>query len=420
MTDTIKLPQLPWHRSRELELPVPDSWHVEVCHIAGANLPAMKPEQIKAAIAKPIGSPPVRELAKDRHEVAIIFDDMTRVTRVAQIVPFILEELAEAGIPDNGIRFVSALGCHGAMDRLDFVRKLGEEVVSRFPAYNHNAFGNCCTYVGTTSRGTRVEANAEVMKCDLKIAIGSIQPHIMAGFGGGTKIILPGITSLETNESFHRLGAKISRENPDQPMGLGLYEYNPLRKEMEEAAAMVGLDIKVDCIFNMWGETTHIFTGNPRATFAAGVEVAKKHYLSPRAREKDIVIANTFAKAREPRSGITTTLPSVSSRGGDLVLICNAPEGHVIHFLMGTFGRTTTAALNRKSELPHHINRLIIFNEYPERNFANTFNPADKVFLMNKWDKVLELLEEGNRSGRRTQVAVYPNAEIQYCAPTAV
>jgi nickel-dependent lactate racemase len=418
MTNTIKLLQLAWQGSRELELPVPDTWQVEVCHMAGCRVPAMEPEQIKTAIAKPVDSPPIRELAKDRQEVVILFDDMTRVTRAAPIVPFILEELAEAGIPDSRIRFISALGSHGTMNRVDFVRKLGEEVVSRFPVYNHNSFPNGCTYVGTTSRGTRISVNTEVIKCDLKIAIGSIVPHIQAGFGGGSKIILPGIASIETVEAFHRLGDRIRQENPDEPMGIGVYKGNPLRQETEEAAEMVGLNIKVDCIFNMWGETTHIFTGSPRATFAAGVKVAEKHYLSHRATEKDIVIANTFAKANEPHGGIFMAMPSLSRHGGDLVLICHAPEGSVIHYLFGTFGKMSGGVLSRKFQLPQHVNRLIVYNEYPDPTFAGASESADGVIRVSKWDKVLELLEDGTRARRNAQVAVYPSADIQYCEPT--
>ena len=187
----VKVPQLAWYGTKELELPLPDSWQVEVCNMAGYNRPAMKPDQIKASISNPIGMPPIRELAKGKKEVVIIFDDMTRVTRVAEIVPFVLEELAEAGIPDDRIRFIIALGAHGAVNRLDFVKKLGEETVARFTVYNHDAFVNS-TYVGTTTNcGTKVYVNEEVMKCDLKIAIGSVVPHPMGGFGGGGKIILP-------------------------------------------------------------------------------------------------------------------------------------------------------------------------------------------------------------------------------------
>jgi nickel-dependent lactate racemase len=414
MTNTIKLLQLAWQGSRELELPVPDTWQVEVCQMAGSEAPAMTPEQIKAAIVKPIDSPPIRELAKEKREVVIIFDDMTRVTRVAQIVPFVIEELAEAGVPDSRIRFISALGCHGTMNRVDFVRKLGEEVVKRFPVYNHNSFANACTYVGTTSRGTRISVNNEVVQCDLKIGIGSIVPHIQAGFGGGAKIILPGVASLETVEAYHRLGDRSRQENPDEPMGIGVYQGNVLRQEMEEAAEMVGLNIKVDCLCNMWGETTHIFTGSPRGTFAAGVKVAEKHYLSPRAKEKDIVIANTFAKANEPHGGIFLATPSLSRHGGDLVLICHAPEGSVIHYLFGSFGRMSGGLLSRKFRLPEHVNRLIVYNEYPDPTFAGASESADGVFRVSKWDKVLEILEDGHRAGCSAQVAVYPSSDIQY------
>ena len=121
MPNTIRLPQQAWYDTCELELALPDGWQVEVLKMAGHDRPAMRPEEIGAAIASPIGSPPIRGLARGKKEVVIIFDDMTRVTRVAQIVPSLLEELAAAGIPDRRIRFIAGLGCHGAMDRLDFV-----------------------------------------------------------------------------------------------------------------------------------------------------------------------------------------------------------------------------------------------------------------------------------------------------------
>lgn len=370
--------------------------------MAGYNSPALKPAEIKHAITNPIGMLPIRELAQGKKEVVILFDDMSRVTRVAQIVPHLLKELASAGIPDNRIRFIAALGCHGAMDRFDFVKKLGKETLSRFAVYNHNPFGNCID-IGTTSYGTRVFINAEVMKCDLKIGIGSIVPHIMAGFGGGAKILMPGVASAETIEALHHLPTT----------GMGIFANNPLRLNMEEAAAMAGLDMKIDCIVNMWGKTVALFAGSPRHTYAAGIAKAKTHYLTPRATNKDIVIANTFAKVSESEGGLITTMPAVSHRGGDIVLIGNAPEGHAVHYLMGPFGKFFGGKQRLQIKLPQHINHLIIYNEYPDITSTGYYEDTDRILLMNKWDDVLGLLQELH--GANAEVAVYPNAEIQYC-----
>ena len=106
--NTITLPQLPWHGTKELKLNLPDSWQVEFYHMDGWNRPALNPDEMRTAITNPIGMAPLRELARGKNEVVIIFDDMTRVTRAEKIVPFVLEELNEAGIPDNKIRFVCA------------------------------------------------------------------------------------------------------------------------------------------------------------------------------------------------------------------------------------------------------------------------------------------------------------------------
>ena len=399
----ITLPQLAWHGSKRLNLSLPDGWKVEVYNMAGYNSPALKPAEIKRAITSPIGMPPIRELAKDKEEVVILFDDMSRVTRVAQIVPHLLEELASAGIPDDRIRFIAALGCHGAIDRFDFVKKLGEEVLARFPVYNHNPFENCID-IGTTSYGTRVSINTEVMKCDLKIGIGSIVPHIMAGFGGGSKILMPGVASVETISALHQLPTT----------GMGIFSNNPLRLNIEEAAAMAGLDMKIDCLVNMWGETVALFAGSPKEAYAAGIARAKTHYLTPRATDKDIVIANTFAKVNESESGLITTMPAVSQRGGDIVLIANAPEGHAVHYLMGPFGKFIGGKRRLQIKLLPHVNHLIIYNEYPDLASTGYYEDTDRILLMNKWDDILGLLQELH--GDKAEVAVYPNAEIQYCA----
>ena len=235
MTNTVVLPQLAWFGVKELKLKLPDSWDVEVCNMAGYDQPALKSDEIKAAIASPIGMAPLREYARGKKEVVILFDDMARVTRVAEIVPHVLEELAAAGIEDKQIRFIGACGCHGTMNRSDFAKKLGEDVLRRFPVYNHAPHDNC-VYVNTTSRGTELYMNAEVMKCDMKIGIGSVVPHIMAGFGGGGKIVLPGVAAYQTIVALHspRVSSETTGFN-DTVTGMGNIDDNPRRRDINEA-----------------------------------------------------------------------------------------------------------------------------------------------------------------------------------------
>jgi len=412
--NTIKLSQPAWYEPKELVLPLPDDWQVEVYNMAGYNRPALKPHEIKAAISNPTGIPPIRELAKHKKEVVIMFDDMTRVTRVAEIVPFVLEELAEAGIPDRSIRFIMALGCHGAKDRRDFVKKLGEDTLARFPVYNHNAFGNC-TYVGTTTTfGTKVYVNEEVMKCNLKIAIGSVVPHPTSGFGGGGKIILPGVTSFETTEHNHGTIYKIVREKGQPVAGMGIFDNNPVRIDIEEAAVLAGLDVIINCIVNTRGETVSIFAGALKPAYAAAVQEAKTHYLTPSVEGKDIVIANTRAKANEGWLGLPIAYRAVKPEGGDVVLIANMPEGQVTHYLLGPFGMTSWGPLRREPRIPRRVNHLIVYTEYPDLASRAWFGEdSDRVLFLHKWDDILRFLQKTH--GRDTKVVVYPNAEIQYC-----
>jgi nickel-dependent lactate racemase len=331
---------------------------------------------------------------------------------VAEIVPHVLAELAAAGIQDSQIRFIAAGGAHGAMNRVDFAKKLGEAVLARFPVYNHNPFYNG-VYAGTTSRGTRLIINAEVMKCDLKIGIGSIIPHIMVGFGGGGKIVLPGVAAYETIVALHSPPVSSGESSfNDTVTGMGVFENNTRRHEIDEAISIVGLDMKVDAMVNMWGETVAVFAGAPGPAYAVALEQAKEHYLTPLAGDSDIVIANSYAKVSEAISGLFIAFASVSRRGGDVVLIANAPEGQVTHYLMGSFGNSAGAQLYLQMKPPPHVNRVIVFSRYPEVSFRNFLEDPDKLVLLNNWDDVLGLLQKSHGPG--SKVAVYPSADIQY------
>lgn len=412
MKNNIRLPQLAWHGMKELEISLPESWQVNVCNMAGYDRPALPTDAIREAVRHPLGMLPLREYARGRKEVVIIFDDMARVTRVSGMVPAVLEELAEAGIRDSQIRFIAACGCHGAMTRTDFARKLGEDVLARFPVYNHSPFTNCVE-VGTTTSGTRVCLNAEFMRCDLKIGIGSIVPHIMAGYGGGGKLVFPGMAAYESIVALHSPRPSTGNAGFNGTVtGMGIYEDNPRRRDIDEAVIMAGLDMKLDALVNRWGETVEVFAGSPAPAYAAALEAARPHYLTPPSGGNDIVIANTFAKANEAISGLLIAFPAVSHKGGDIVLIANAPDGQITHYLMGPFGSEIGGELMLRMNPPENVKRLIIFSEYPEHASLGYIDADERVVMLHRWDEVQKLLEVDHGPG--TRVAVFPNADIQY------
>ncbi|HEX9896111.1 MAG TPA: lactate racemase domain-containing protein [Dehalococcoidales bacterium] len=407
----VRLPQLAWYGIKEGEFPFLDRWQVEICNMAGANKQPLKPADIHTALTKPIGMKPLWELAKGKKEAVILFDDMSRATRTRQIIPHVLRELAEAGIEDRNIRFVCALGCHASLTRLDFVKKLGEDVLARFPVYNHNPFGNCVPVGKTKTYQTEVYVNEEVMKCDLKIAIGGVVPHPMSGFGGGGKIILPGVTSFSTTQHNHHntyrdMFALLGK------LGQGIFDENPMRFDVEEAAELAGLDFMINVLFNRYGETVAIFTGALKPAYTAAVKESKVHYLTPRVQDKDIAIANAYIKSNEAFLGLNVAYSAIGKKGGDVVLIANEPSGQVVHYLLGPFGEDSYGPEHQQSGVPPQVNKVIVFTEYPDLVGRGWFAKSEKMMFLHKWDDVLKVLEADYPAS--ASVAIFPNSEIQY------
>ncbi|MFC1874442.1 lactate racemase domain-containing protein [Chloroflexota bacterium] len=410
---TVRVPQLVWYGNTELELRLLPSWDVDVCYMKGHHRPPLSEKEVRDAFRNPINSPPIRELARGAREVVILFDDMTRPTPVAQIIPYVLEELREAGVTDGGIRFIAALGAHGALHGVDFRKKLGEDICDRFPVYNHNPYENC-TFVGTTSRGTPVAINSEVMNCDFKIGIGCIIPHVMTGFGGGGKIILPGVASMDTIEANHdSLMRKAIETKQEDRIGLGLFEDNALRLDIDEAARIAGLDVKIDAVVNLQREIAALFVGEVTAAHHEGMNFARNFFATELPEGADIVIANTYSKANEAMLGVPVGAGLLSKNGGDLVLITNTPEGQVLHYLLRTFGKTISGRLWRpKTRLPRGVKRLIIFAPYIDKAGADWIAPPECITWAQTWDAVVAELQVDYPAGAK--VAVIPDGTAQY------
>ncbi|MBW2366597.1 MAG: DUF2088 domain-containing protein [Deltaproteobacteria bacterium] len=413
MHDSIRLAQGMWFDEKDIEISFPDDWRVEVCDSPADTMEPMSKAAMEKAFAEPIGASRIQELAKGKQDVVIIFDDISRGTRLYELVPFVLKELKVAGVTDDRIRFICSLGNHGAHTRVDFVKKLGKAVVAKYPVFNHNPYENCDN-LGKTSRNTEVSVNSEIMKCDLKIGMGSIVPHPFNGFGGGGKILFPGVSSAETVLGNHLLSATDLFGKGLNPVdGLGRFDGNIMRLEMEEVCAMAGLDLVVDALVNSRCETIDLFVGHPIEAHYAGVEIAKKLNGTRLIPNADVAVVNANFKACEAAIALLFGSKSLKPKG-DIVVVSHTPMGQITHYLIGSFGKYIGGKLwsPDRTSMTDDIGNIIIYSPYPSRADEDWFGGYGRVSWADNWEAVMDLLENNNGSG--THVNVFTDATIQY------
>ena len=407
----ISIPSRRWYENRERKLTFPDKWEVDYLTSPGFDKPGLSSVEIKDKIGHPIGGPTLEDVAQGKSQAVIVFDDMTRPTPVKAVAPFILESLHRAGMNKEQIRFIWALGAHGVHDMISARKKLGDEIVEQYPIYNHDPFQNT-TWVGRTPTGVEFWCNREVMACDLKIGIGCIAAHIHVGFSGGAKIILPGVAGIESINQFHN---QLYRDS--SRTGLGHFDDNIMRAECDAAGDMAGLDFKVDCLINRRGEITNLYAGPFRETHAAGAEEGKDHYGIPRATGYDIVVCNAYGKATE--SAISRRFASITLKPGSVgtaVLISDAPEGQVPHYVLRSWGsdyggRHYEPRVRGTSGL-RNVRKLLIFSPYPDRTSLDWVCHIDDATIVKTWSEVLAIL--GQDYPGEAKVAVVQDGTMQY------
>jgi nickel-dependent lactate racemase len=410
----ISVPSGLWYENKEWEITFPDRWEVDNLNPPGFGKSGLNPAQIREKINHPIEGPPLEELARDKKEAVIVFDDMTRPTPVKQIAPSILESLHRAGMKRDQIRFIWALGAHGAYDMTKARKKLGDEIVENYAVYNHDPFQNTVP-AGRTPAGVELSFNREFMRCDLKIGIGCVTPHVHVGFGGGAKIILPGVAGIDTIHQFHN---QLHRDR--SRTGLGHFANNIMRAECDAAGDAAGLNFKVDCLLNRRGEITHLYAGPFRDTHAAGAEEGKDHYGVPYSTGYDVAVCNAYAKSTESAIALLFALMLLKPGQGAAVLISEAPEGQVPHYVMRAWGSDYGGT--HYSPKPKGLGRtimrkLIVMAPYPDRTSLDLVCHVDDAVTVKTWPEALELIEKEFPAEAR--VAVVQDGTMMHMHPPA-
>ncbi len=408
----ITLQQNCWNGFEPVTLPLPDDWDVAWHGIPGDDLPALSMEELREKLNHPYGMPPLKTLAQGKQRIVIVFDDITRATPTAILAKLVLEELHAAGIQKEQIIFICALGTHGAHSRLDFVKKLGEDIVANYAVYNHNPYENCVD-IGTTSNGIHVLINKEFMEADLRIGLGALTPHPFNAFGGGGKLLFPGIAHIDTVQRNHGTAIGFLAKNKLNPViAMGQLSNEGMRKEIEEMTSKVDNFFKIDCIYNTKFDIVDLFAGNAIDEYYAGVGRAQELYATPRLKDKDLVIANANAKGSEAAIALLMATLGVSEQGGDVVLVNFSPQGQMTHYLLGAFGKTTGGRMwGKLSKSKPNVRSVIYYSPYPDYSSRGWFGEPEKLYFTSDWNDVLAHL---SHHGPGTRVGVLADATIQY------
>jgi lactate racemase len=395
------------HRGdNEIELGFPESWDITECRMAGHDKPSLSEDEMRSALQSPYGTPRLREMAKGVKRVCILFDDISKPTPASRIMPLVLEELHAGGVTDEQIRFVSAPGTHLPLKYREFVAKLGREIVEKYPVYNHNIWENVVN-MGKTSRGTPVWVNREFASCDLRLGVGNIIPHRNAGFSGGGKIVLPGISGIETIDYHH---TKMKENNET-----GRVEDNAWRVDIEEAARLAGLHFKVDVVLNNRRGVVGLFAGDPVAEHRAGVKLASQVYRTETIKDVDVVVVNSYPDEVQLIK-VTGWIGDTLREGGDMVILSHAPDGYIFVQLRDRYGtdyggRHYDPNLVAKMRGQGKAARIIVVGPDLSKFDRDFIGPPERVFHCRDWaEAVVKLVD---RNGPGTKVGIYPCAPIQ-------
>jgi lactate racemase len=297
--------------------------------LAIRDVPALAdPEAAVAeALARPIGTPPLREVARGRKDACILICDITRPVPNRTILGPMLQVLHEAGIPQDRTLILVATGLHRPSTPAEKEEMLGCVIATGYRVEDH--YGTRLeehTLVGTTPRGIPGWIDTRYVQAELKIATGLIEPHLMAGYSGGRKLICPGVAALETVKQWH--GPELL-EHPNADCGI--LEGNPVHEENTRIARMAGCDFIVNVTLDSNRRVTSVVAGDMEQAFLEGVRFMESVCRANVAQPVDVVVTSsagypldtTFYQAVK---GLTGCLPIVK-QGGTIILAASLTEG---------------------------------------------------------------------------------------------
>ena len=279
-------------------------------------------EAVKNALEHPIASARLRDIVKPGEKIAIITSDITRPMPTYAVMPFLLDELSSAGVSDKDITLVFALGSHRKHSDAEKIKLAGEETFRRIACVDGDTAD--CVHLGVTSRGTPVDIVRCVAEADRRICLGNIEYHYFAGYSGGAKAIMPGVSTRDAIQSNHRM--MIEKE-----ACAGNLDTNPLRQDIEEAARMCGIDFILNVVLDEHKKIIYAVAGDSVKAHRQGCRFLDTLYGKRIKQKTDIVVVSQGGAPKDlnlyqTQKALDNAKHAVKD-GGIIVLVGSCKEG---------------------------------------------------------------------------------------------
>ncbi len=280
----------------------------------GTMIPSIE-QMARDALSKPEGPLPFQVLLSRAKSIAIIVDDATRPTPVAQILETLLAYIAENGFSRDKITIVVAIGTHETMAKEALETRLGAGVLSRYKVVQHNAWQSDLVPIQIPDDGRVVKINPAVAQADLKVGISSILPHPMAGYGGGPKIVMPGICNYEFIRDHHMKHVGHHRSIA------GVTKGNPFHEDCMRVAQAVKLDFSLNCVYDQKGQIIRIIGGSLESAFGEAANLCLQG-LGHKFEEKvDVTITSTYPHTHGHQFCKGLSAPDVITKNTGTILL---------------------------------------------------------------------------------------------------
>lgn len=315
--------EVPWGPGGTLELLPPSHWIIHDQDVVRPDRQGIAVDyiaELEQSLGHVEGPSRLEDFARPGAKIAIVVDDPSRWTPIRDALPVVLRRLHASGVRSEDVTVSVGVGRHLAVDEAAMRRRVGDDVAATYrcfspPVDDRSAYVD----LGKTPEGVPVLVFRPVAEADLRILIGSVLPHLQAGFGGGYKLIFPGTSHRDTLGALHRQGLG-RRADAGALLGSST-ELNPMRRAIRAAAGLLGPCFSISHLVGSPGEILGIAAGSPELVQSRLSAEAKRRYQAPPADPADIVVAGNHPWPGDPMQSFKVLLQhrAACREGGVLI-----------------------------------------------------------------------------------------------------